>query len=507
MAADISMEPDSGPKRASPGARSALILLIAINLFNYIDRQVLSAVLPRLEIDASLFSPSDPYLKTKLSLLSMGFMVSYMLLAPLFGYLGDRSGRWKLIGIGVIIWSLASGASGLSTTFVVLLLTRCLVGAGEAAYGPVAPSMLSDLYPVRDRGKILSLFYMAIPVGSALGFVIGGLVGAAYGWRTAFLVVMVPGLILGAICFFHREPPRTNVTKSSVSYRETIARVLKVKSWLYCTLGMVCSTFMLGGIAIWTPYYVFEREARFAVTTEAVAGIEKLRDSNDNPIVDPDVIARLTAIVDPADRTKLEIKPLLARTLTEAQLEQYGEKVYDGLATKDSPTVGGISTIFGGMVVILGLLATLVGGWLGDRLRNRGYAGAYFKVAGWFALLSFPFFVAMTYAPFPLAWVFFGIAIFGLFANTGPANTILANVVPSSVRATAFALNIFVIHAFGDAVSPTIIGFVADLIDLPTAIRLVSLMILGAGVLWLMGAKHLDADTHNATAEDLAGRA
>ena len=97
-----------------------------------------------------------------------------MLLSPVFGRLGDTWSRWGLVGIGVIVWSLASGASGLATGFWVLLVTRCFVGVGEAAYGPVAPAMLSDLYPERHRGKVMAWFYMAIPVGSALGFVIGG---------------------------------------------------------------------------------------------------------------------------------------------------------------------------------------------------------------------------------------------------------------------------------------------------------------------------------------------
>src|SRR5215213_8823460 len=205
----------SVPPAASPGpapvasrAGLALALLLSINLFNYIDRQVLSAVLPKLELDAALFDPADPNLKLKLGSLTTAFFVTYMLLSPVFGRLGDTWSRWAPVGIGVIVWSLASGASGLATGFWVLLLTRCFVGIGEAAYGPVAPAMLSDLYPEERRGKIMAWFYLAIPVGSALGFVVGGAVAdTAWGWRGAFQVVVLPGLILGALCFFMREPP------------------------------------------------------------------------------------------------------------------------------------------------------------------------------------------------------------------------------------------------------------------------------------------------------------
>ena len=177
-----------------PGARPALVLLLLINLFNYVDRYVLAAVVGPIKetffrggaaveggsLGALMqwfqsrlgFKPEDALL----GLLAMAFMVVYMVSAPVFARLAERRSRWALVGIGVILWSLASGASGLAATFLVLLITRCCVGIGEAAYGPVAPAMISDLYPVKIRGQVLSWFYIAIPVGSALGYVLGGLV-------------------------------------------------------------------------------------------------------------------------------------------------------------------------------------------------------------------------------------------------------------------------------------------------------------------------------------------
>ena len=121
------------------------------------------------------FKPEDALV----GLLGTAFMVVYMFGAPVFARLAERTSRWLLIAIGVILWSLASGASGLAATFVALLLTRCLVGVGEAAYGPVAPVIISDLYPVQVRGQVLAWFYMAIPVGSALGYVLGGWVASS----------------------------------------------------------------------------------------------------------------------------------------------------------------------------------------------------------------------------------------------------------------------------------------------------------------------------------------
>src|SRR4051812_2349871 len=159
--------PDAGAQQALPGARAALVLLLAINLFNYIDRQVLAAVEPDIRREL-LPGESEKGARFWMGLLSTAFLVTYMLTAPLFGWLADRTSRWVLVGIGVVLWSLASGASGwdwhadLALAFWLLLLTRCFVGIGEGAYGPVAPTMISDLYPVKDRGRVLAWFYLAI---------------------------------------------------------------------------------------------------------------------------------------------------------------------------------------------------------------------------------------------------------------------------------------------------------------------------------------------------------
>ena len=207
----------------------SLILLVAINLFNYIDRQVLAAVEPeiRQELDRGLRTEaaalavvdpaaaakidlSEAGAKTRTGLLTMAFLISYMIFAPLFGWLANRYSRWKLIGIGVIVWSLASGASGLDwhlgpmAAYWGLMATRCFVGIGEGGYGPVAPAMVSDLYPVEQRGRAMARFFLAIPVGGALGYALGEIVKNQLGWRWAFYVVVPPGILLGVSTPFSR---------------------------------------------------------------------------------------------------------------------------------------------------------------------------------------------------------------------------------------------------------------------------------------------------------------
>ena len=260
-----------GPAQTAPRAGLALGLLLSINLFNYIDRQVLSAVLPQAGTGRRPVRPGRPEPEVQARAADQRVPRLVHAFSPVFGWLGDR-----VVAVGpgrrsaVIVWSLASGGSGLATGFVMLLLTRCLVGIGEAAYGPVAPAMLSDLYPVRDRGQVMAWFYMAIPVGSALGFVIGGLV-AGHGLG---LAGGVPGrrhpraassgpLLLHAGPAAHRGRRSGRRDPASPGYRRAAgtARHPVVRPVLR---GMTCTTFMLGGVAAWAPTYIFEREARFA---------------------------------------------------------------------------------------------------------------------------------------------------------------------------------------------------------------------------------------------------
>ena len=474
-------------------------MLLAINLFNYIDRQILSATLPKIKLDATMFSPTDPNLQFKLGLLTTAFMVSYMLLSPVFGILGDRKSRWWLIGGGVIGWSLASGGSGLATGFVVLLLTRCLVGIGEAAYGPVAPSMISDLYPIKDRGKALARFYLAIPVGSALGFVIGGAIAeTSWGWRGAFLVVVLPGILLGSLCFRMHEPPRraqaNAETSSRPSYVEVLQSLLRNRSYLLNSAGMTASTFILGGVAVWVPEYLFQREARFRIDSDNLAKIEQLQATDGTPVIPRDMVQKLRAYQGETVYSASELQMTLTQILSADQLKQYNATLFEYLTAADSIRLGEINFRFGVIVVVSGLGATLLGGWLGDRYRSR-YSGSYFLVSALAMLIAFPAFLAMLYSPSPWNWWLMFLAVFCLFINTGPTNTILANVTASRIRSTAFAINILVIHALGDAISPAIIGLIADYSNLQSAFLICSFFILFAGLTWLIGVRYLEADT------------
>jgi MFS family permease len=424
--------PATSPRTPFPGARASLALLLGINLLNYLDRYVLSAVEPL--IRAEFFAKDDPTANTKMGLLATAFMVTYMAAAPVFGWLADRMRRWLLISIGVAVWSLASGGSGLAMSFSALLLLRIAVGIGEAAYGPSAPALISDMYPVERRGTVLSWFYVAIPVGSALGFVLGGAVAQAFTWHWAFLITAPPGLLLAFLCLFRKEPPRGGADAGSQNRRAGLrdyVDLLRIPSYTLGVAGMTAFTFALGGISFWMPTYVHEHRGQ--------------------------------------------------------------------------PDLAHVNLIFGGITVVAGLTATLTGGWLADRLRAR-LPGSYFLVSAGGMVLGLPLFLATLYLPFPAAWFTMAGAIFCLFLNTGPSNTALLNVTHPSVRATAFALSIFAIHALGDAISPPIIGAITDATrsealpkgSMTTAFLLMAFMMALSAALWFIAARFLERDTREA---------
>jgi MFS family permease len=359
------------------------------------------------------------------------------------------------------------------------------------------------MYPVEDRGKVMARFYLAIPVGSALGFVVGGVVAGIWGWRAAFLVVVIPGLVLGTLCFFMRDPrihheKTTEERPPSPGYLAVLKELRGIRSFVLCCLGMTATTFMLGGVAAWAPTYIFQREARFVLSAESIKTLEDLKTSDGAPVVLPEVIEKLRPAVGDARHDFPTFKAMLLDHLGPELLKQYGERIFAAATAPDSATLPGVNIMFGAIVVLSGLGATLLGGMLGDRLRARGVKGAYFQVAGWGTVLSWPFFVLMLFVPFPYAWAPLFVAVFGLFFNTGPANTILANVTRADIRATAFAINILVIHMLGDVISPPLIGLTADISSLHTAFLITSLMILLGGGLWLLGANSLDEDTRKA---------
>jgi predicted MFS family arabinose efflux permease len=239
-------------------------VLFTINLFNYIDRQVISGVLPLVQQDLRL---SD----TALGWLASAFMILYLVGSVPLGVLGDRVARHRLIAVGVGIWGAATFLSGLARTYGQLFAARAIVGIGEASYGPTATAMVSDLFPRNRRGFVNGLFNAAIPLGGAIGVIAGGLVGTRYGWRTAFLLIGLPSLALTAIAWRLGDPPRGGQDLLSVGepgpppgFFEGVVGLFRTPTFvMVCAVGMLVA-FAIGAFNHWLPLYL-HRVKRFSV--------------------------------------------------------------------------------------------------------------------------------------------------------------------------------------------------------------------------------------------------
>jgi multidrug resistance protein len=394
---------------AAQTAGLALFLLTCLNLFNFIDRYVLPGVQPLVQKE---FSAND----AQMGLLTTAFFFTYMIAAPLTGWLGDRYPRRPLIVAGTLLWSAATLLTATVRDYNTLLIRHAIVGIGEATFSIYAPALLADFYPEMDRNRVLSIFYITIPVGAALGYLIGGVLGQHYGWRMPFFIAALPGvLIAAAFWFFVKEPPRgaADELKPTLS-RTTVSGLARNPAFWTATLGMAMWTFAVGGISTFLPTFF----VRFGGYTVAAAGI----------------------------------------------------------------TTGAITAIDG-------LLGTVIGGYLGHRWLKKNHRALYL-IAATSMLIAMPAAAAAIFGPrhFLVPAVF--LAEFLLFLNNGPLNACLVNSVAASIRSTAIAINLFMIHALGDAFSPRLIGRVSDAtssLRIGLGVTLISLAI--AGIILFIGAR------------------
>src|SRR3954469_3993353 len=360
--------------------RTTLLILTALNFFNYIDRSILFAVQPLVQHE---FHLSDK----QVGLLSSAFFIFYMVAAPFIGPLVDRYPRKLIIVIGAMVWSGATLLTALTHDYQTLFIRHVIVGVGEATFVTVTPSYIADLFPEHQRGRMLAVFYLAIPVGSALGYILGGWLGPTHGWRMPFYVGAAPGIVLAIVMMFLREPERGRTdTLALTAERGTFLGLFRNRAFWTASLGMAFLTFALGGLQVWMPTF----------------------------------LSRIRGI----------------------SLERSG-------------------LIFGGITVVAGIVATLLGGWLGDHYLRRTHK-SYYLVSAIGMACGLPAMAAAIYIAGPVMFPAIFFAEFFLLLNTGPLNAAIVNSVSASIRSTAIAVNLLTIHLLGDAFSPTLIGWISD---------------------------------------------
>ena len=360
--------------------RIALLILTALNLLNYIDRSVLFAVQPLVQ---SEFHLNDVQIGRVTTL----FFVFYTVAAPLMGPLADRYSRRMVIVLGAFAWSGVTLLTAVTHSYLALLIRHTLVGVGEASFVTVSPTFVVDLFPEERRGRVLGVFYLAIPVGTALGYLIGGYFGTRFGWRAPFYIAGAPGFLLAFIMMFIPEPKRGQFDSlRDTPERATVLGLVRNPAFWTATLGMAAMTFSLGGLQVWMPTFL-----------SRVRGYS----------------------LDSANK------------------------------------------IFGAIIAFDGIIASLAGGWLGDRLLKRKKS-AYYLVSAVSLAMGVPAMMMALFTSGSAMLPALLVAAFLVLLNTAPLNAAIINSVGAHIRATAIAVNLFVIHFLGDALSPWVIGKISD---------------------------------------------
>lgn len=428
---------------------AVVALLTGLNFINYLDRFIVAAVLPRIQADLDLSNFEG-------GLLATVFLLGYFVTSPLFGLLGDRMPRKYLIAAGVATWSIATVCSGLSNSLTTLVIARAFVGIGEASYATLAPTIIDDISPPNQKGRMLAIFFVAIPIGSAAGYLLGGFVQKAWGWREAFFIGGGPGVLLALLCLALDEPKRKLAAAKDATMGAIVRGLAKIKQYRRAVLGYCAHTASIGAFAYWAPKFL---SARFG-----------------DQLAEP--FATGVAV-------------------TKEMIEK-----------RDEAILSSANFYFGVVTVLAGAIGTVIGGRMADRAlkglppvpddadethhANRQAANAQLYVCAVGVAIAFPLAAAAFLVP--SAWMFFalaGVAEVGLFMSTAPINAILLRTAPAIMRASAMAVAIFAIHLFGDLWSPSLVGFFLD--HLPLALAMMALPLGFAIATWVWWPRKREA--------------
>ena len=399
--------------------RAILALLTGLNFLNYLDRYLIAAVLLAIKDDLGLTNFTA-------GLLATVFLLGYFVTAPIFGSLGDRVPRKRLIAFGVALWSLAtvgSGLAGHTGSVMLLFASRALVGIGEASYATLAPTIIDDITPPEKKGRALAIFYLATPLGSALGFLLGGMILKAWGWEAAFYVCGLPGLLLAVTCLFIEEPARA-VASVRVPIAESMLTLAKVPLYRRVVLGYICHTAAVGAFSYWAPSFLSMRYG----------------------------------------------------------MELSSASFWFGVVTV---AAGAIATLAGGAMTDAAQRRIDVQGGAAD-LRDRRAIGAMLKLCGLGLYIAAPATLLLAFMPtVPTFFVVAFVAEIGVFLSTAPVNVATLRAVPPAMRASAMAVSIFAIHIFGDIWSPPALGGLIDVLPLAAAMMFLPIVFaIGAFVWW-----------------------
>src|SRR5215471_19982293 len=410
-------------------ARFGFTILLIINILNYADRYVLPAVLPKIQADLGLTL-------TQAGLLGSSFLLVYAIATLPLGVWADRSIRKNIVALCVGIWSMATVLTGFTRNFWQLFSVRSVLGIGEAGYAPASLSLLGDFFSKEKRARILSYWSSGTLVGAAIGFTLGGLVADTFGWRYAFFLVGLPGLVAAYLAWRMLEPARGAFESNEGSeedavavqehvsfgkgFRESLKKLRTIPTYWTLVVALVFSFFTIGGTSFWLPTYI-------------------------------------------VDSFHL--------------------------------SVGSAGLISGAVLVGSGLIGTVAGGWLADIVQRRRPEGRLLVAACGFLIGAPLVLVALLIHNLPLFVLVFIIAAISLNFCTGPLSAVIQDVIAPVLRATAVGLSLLLAHLLGDAAAPFVIGAIANNTSLGIALTATAPTFLFlAGLACLVGLRSVARD-------------
>ena len=392
----------------SPGAILAILALI--NFINYVDRQIISALVPLLQAPSS--SGGLGLSDDQAGSLQFAFMVVHSIASVPLGVLADHFLRKRLIAAGVAIWSVATALAAIAGSFMTLFLARGAVGVGEAAYAPAATALISEKFKAETRARALSVFQVGMMVGGGAAGVLGGQIGGTYGWRTAFLVVGIPGLVLAALALFIHERPltqrahtdggRTREQLNSTSLVLEARSLARSPAVRWINIAGILITFFVGAVVFFAPTFIL-------------------------------------------------------------RFHYHGEhlRVVNEPAWKEA--VKHIGTTFGLLAAATALPGAFVGSFLADRWERSAPGSGRLRVVALGSLAAAPFAVVGFFThDLTTLYVTIGTGVFFSSWYVGPILAALHDVVPPGQRGAVTGIYLLLIHLLGDAISPKIVGFISD---------------------------------------------
>lgn len=417
--------------------RAILALLTGLNFLNFIDRAVIAAVLTPMKAELDLSYSQAGVLNT-------AFLIGYFLTSPLFGARADKGTRKQLITLGVLVWSAATVASGLATGFWPLLVARIFVGVGEASFTVLAPTIIDDITPPDRKGSALSVFYLAVPLGYALGYILGGAIAKQWeahmghdlisGWRAAFLFVGGPGVLLALTCLLIAEPPR-KLLHAQARLVDGLRELVAIPLFRRAVLGYCAFVGSVAGFSYWAPNFL---------------------------------------------------------------IEQFG-------ATLDIETA---NRWFGLVLIIGGAIGTVLGGRYANRALSRAGVAAdephdspaskrgvnsLLRICAIGMAVAAPVSVIGFLVPGALAFFLISFVIdVGLFVTTSPINAAFMRSVPAERRAGAMAASLFACHVFGDLWSAWLLGVLLTHLD--ARVAMMSLPLTFAWSVYIWWPRHREAE-------------